>query len=204
MVGTGNGRAESEPWSPSRSSLGHLLTSPCSSYCPDGTCPAREDPAPLQASFTSLEAGALTINHSSARKPGSPLMLLVRSMWRHRTGETLPGRRPQTAQGTACGRAAPPSAPPVTSGSIVGRCPPRGLASAGAGTPCSVFLLREGLRGTTGPLRLQRPNGMQIGICSHKDILCMDFLLDFTWKLIIHHPGKACTTSGLCQQFLFI
>ena len=83
-------------------------------------------------------------------------------------------------------------------------CPWRGLAPAGAGTPCSGFLLRGGLRGTAGPLRLQRPNGMQIGICSHKDILCMDFLLDFTWKLIIHHPSRACTTSGLCQQFLFI
>ena len=32
----------------------------------------------------------------------------------------------------------------------------------------------------------------------------MDFLLDFTWKLIINHPSGACTTSGLCQQFLVI
>lgn len=81
-------------------------------------------------------------------------------------------------------------------------CPRWGPASAGTGTPCSGFLLEEGLSCTAGPLRLQRPNGMQIGICSHKDVLCMDFLLDFTWKLIIHHPSRACTTSGLCQHFL--
>lgn len=43
---------------------------------------------------------------------------------------------------------------------------------------------------------------MQIGICSHKDVLCIDFLLDFTWKLAIHHPSRACSTSILRQQFL--
>ena len=57
------------------------------------------------------------------------------------------------------------------------------------GHPCSGFLLKEDLSRTAGPLRLKWSNGMQIGICSHKDALCMDFLLDFTWKLIIHHPS---------------
>lgn len=35
-------------------------------------------------------------------------------------------------------------------------------------------------------LRLQWSNGMQIGICSHKDALCMDFLLV---HLETHHPS---------------
>lgn len=108
-----------------------------------------------------------------------------------------------STKGQHAGELTPPAAPPVTSGSIVAAASGRS-AFAGTGIPCSGFLLMEGLRATTGPLRLQWPNGMQIGICSHKDILCMDFLLDFTWKLIIHHPSRACTTSGLCQQFLFI
>lgn len=80
----------------------------------------------------------------------------------------------ESSKGQLAGEHTPPAASPVTSGSIVL------LASAGTGTSCSGFLLREVLRGTTAPLGRQWPNGMQIGIYFHKDILCMDFLLDFT------------------------
>lgn len=69
-------------------------------------------------------------------------------------------------------------------------------------------LLRGPSQGRLGPhcwaSETSAANRMQIGVCSHKDVLCMHFLLDFAWKLIIHHPSRACTTSGLCQQFLLI
>ena len=138
-------------------------------------------------------------NYSIIGKPGSPLILLVKGMWRHRTSEELPRARPgDSTKGQPTGEHGPSHA---------------GRSHCRAVHPDSQPLLwdrhpllwvpSEGrLRGTAGPLRLQRPNGMQIGICSLKDVLCMDFLLDFTWKLIIHHRSRACTKSGLCQQFL--
>lgn len=58
-----------------------------------------------------------------------------------------------STKGQHAGEHAPPAAPPVTSGSIVAATP-GGSAFAGTGIPCSGFLLREVLSGTTGPLRL--------------------------------------------------
>lgn len=90
-------------------------------------------------------------------------------------------------------------------GSVLGTRPATGVPPLPAqAPPSSRFLLKEGLSRIAGPPGLQRPNGMQIGICSHKDVLCMDFPFDYTWELIIHHLGRACTTSRLCQQFLVI
>lgn len=138
-------------------------------------------------------------------KPGSPLIPLVKGTSGHRTSEELPRARPGAAprdsrQESSSHQQVPPWEVGVGEG--VGEVVPCPSVppSAGMGTLCSGFLLKEDLIGTAELLRLQRSNGMQIGICSHKDALCMDFLLDFTWKLIIHHPAgpavpRACVSS---------
>lgn len=94
--------------------------------------------------------------------------------------------------------------PPRTSGPALVAAPPVRSRLCWHRHP----LLQGPSQGRLGPQcwasETSAANRMQIGMCSHKDVLCMHFLLDFTWKLIIHHPSRACTTSGLCQQFLVI
>lgn len=167
---------------------------------------------PLQASFTSLQTGAHVI------------FLQILDLQQDSEGKLQQHWEARLSFETACEghveaqdirRAAQSQARGQHQGTARGRARPlpRGQLPLSGGAPDSQPLLwdrhplfwvpSEGrLRGTAGPLRFQRPNGMQIGICSLKDVLCMDFLLDFTWKLIIHHPSRACTKSGLCQQFL--
>ena len=136
-------------------------------------------------------------------KLGSPLISLVKGMWGHIRRAAQSKARGST-QGQQAGELLPPAGPAVGErkggvGKEVTPCPSV-PPSADMATLCSGFLLKEDLSGTAGPLRLKRSNGMQIGICSHKDALCMDFLLDFTWKLIIHHPAgpavpRTCVSS---------
>lgn len=136
-------------------------------------------------------------------KLGSPLIPLVKGMWGHIRRAAQSKARGST-QGQRAGELLPPAGPTVGErmggvGEEVTPCPSV-PPSADMGTLCSGFLLKEDSSGTSGPLRLQRSDGMQIGIRSHKNALCMDFLLDFTWKLIIHHPAgpavpRTCVSS---------
>ena len=131
-------------------------------------------------------------------KLGSLLIPLVKGMWGHIRRAAQSKARGST-QGQQAGELLPPAGPAVgeRKGGVGEEVPP----SADMGTLCSGFLLKEDSSGTAGPLRLQRSNGMQIGIRSHKDALCMDFLLDFTWKLIIHHPAGSAVPRTCVSSF---
>ena len=131
-------------------------------------------------------------------KLGSPLISLVKGMWGHIRRAAQSKARGST-QGQQAGELLPPAGPAVgeRKGGVGEEVPP----SADMGTLCSGFLLKEDSSGTAGPLRLQRSNGMQIGIRSHKDALCMEFLLDFTWKLIIHHPAGSAVPRTCVSSF---
>ena len=107
---------------------------------------------------------------------------------------------PEQGQGQQAGEILPPAGP-ATEGEWKGGVGEEVPPSADMGTLFSGFLLKEDSSGTAGPLRLQRSNGMQIGIRSHKDALCMDFLLDFTWKLIIHHPAGSAVPRTCVSSF---
>lgn len=204
------GRAGTEPdhRSPAHSSLRRHQTSACSSQRPYGPQPLPggtllffKPPLPLRklghillSSIFLTTNGAVSINYSSAGKAGSLLVLFLKNLRRY----------PESGWGDGSQRRVGEHSPPGTSGPIVASMPPAGSCLCWHPHPL-LWVPSHGRLGLhSWASETLEANRMQIGTCSHKDVLCMDFLLDFTWKLIIHHPSGACTTSGLCQQFLVI